>query len=643
MRTGLVVLLILALAPAAADAKKRSPKKASCPAGQLPVMAGKGKKAKPARDRRGRLRCARPARPAAGALPRAAAPTPAAQLAVVADELESALTVHPDALRPVARRIGAGRTAKLLAIALDSWRTRAVVARARPRAHAAETRSDTYTPVKGGEVKFSGSFDTVDTAKANGFAGKATVEGDFDRGALDELARKADVTLPDDVKGGRFKLELEFSDLPAPCPDASGKVKGSLKAGGRITLSAGGASLTLAARIDAGYALQVGEDARWHTIDDVDVKTELSAGGTGRSTETWRGRRVGRGFGTEGIFDKGADFKEAFGRDWGHIDPDQGGVWGPKGGVNLATGKGNLLDLHSIDHFKKMLATNVATQLITLAVVEYVRQVAADRVQKVWYDGEACLKLDVSAAKAKLKPNETTPVTARNARAADGGPVAANLTASGAQKIDPGSAALPAGAAKDFTLTAPGSAPVKASYKIVALSRAGKKTVSGDIGGEQGPYTVTLDDIETASFATHDSSAKLGGSLTLKAVDGSAPQRWTDLAPVTWSDITVTSKIECAFVDPVSAGTWSATITDVGNDRIRVDLDFSSATAVLFTVMCPESPPIHGEPGPRPVGLAPLSFELPAGGGVQALGGSVADGGDGFFTNGTLTVTPAPA
>jgi hypothetical protein len=211
------------------------------------------------------------------------------------------------------------------------------------------------------------------------------------------------------------------------------------------------------------------------------------------------------------------------------------------------------------------------------------------------------------------------------------------------QKIEPSAAPLPAGGSKEFTLTAPGTRPVRANYKIVALSRAGKKTVAGELGDAQGPYTVTLDDHETGNFATHDSSAKLSGSLALKAVDGSTPQRWTDMAPVTWSDITVTPKIECAFVDPVSAGTWSATVTDIGNDRIRVDLDFSSATAVLFTVMCPDSPPIHGEPGPRPVGLQPRSFELPAGGGVQPLSGSVAQGPDGFFTDGTLTVTPSAA
>jgi hypothetical protein len=41
------------------------------------------------------------------------------------------------------------------------------------------------------------------------------------------------------------------------------------------------------------------------------------------------------------------------------------------------------------------------------------------------------------------------------------------------------------------------------------------------------------------------------------------------------------------------------------------------------------------------MGMTPRSFELPAGGGTQALSGSIALGADGFFTNGTVTVTPS--
>jgi hypothetical protein len=637
---GLVLLLALSLAPAGAEAAGQRATKKSCPPGLLPVLKGKGKKAKVVRDRNGRLKCAAPTRPAPKALPRPAAATSTAQLGVVADELGSVLTVQPDALKALERKIGPRRAEKMLSIALDSWRRRAVAAavgRGR-RARAAETKTETYAPAAGAKVKFAGEFTQVDDGTTAGYRGKASVEGDFSRDGLQALADKADVKLPPGIDKGMFKLELEFADLPRVCPDAGGKVKGTLKAGGRITLAVGGASVTLAANIDVSYALQVGEDARWKTIEDVDVKTELSVGGTGRSTETWRGRRVGSGFGAEGILDS-RDTTAAFVRDWGHIDPDQGGVFGPRGGVNLATGKGTLLDVHSIDNFKKMMATNYATQLITLAAVEYVRKVAADRVQKVWYDQEKCLRLDGAAAKDRLRAGETTTVTTKNAKAADGTPVATGLTATGVASLTPGSAQMPAGASKDFTLTAPPTTPAKSSWKVVALSRAGKKTVSGDLAEALGPYTVTVQDHETGRFATHDATGDLTGTLAPAAVDGSSPQRWTASGPVTWSNLTATSKTDCSYVDPVFGGAWTATITDAGNGRIQVTLDFTAETKVLWTVVC-EGGSVPGQAGVSPLGMAPRSFEMPPEGGVQPLTGSVESDGDGFFTKGTLTVTP---
>ncbi len=637
MRLPLVLALALALvAPTGASAATKKATKKSCPAGLLPTVKGK----KVQRDRKGRLKCAVPKRPTAKAIPRPLAPTPTAQLGVVADQLDSVIAVQPAALKAIERKIGAKRAAKLLSIATDSWRKRAVVARASARARAAETKSETYTPVDGAEVRFTGEFWAVEDGTTSGYKGNASVEGSFDRSALDALAGKVDVKLPPEIDKGSFKLELEFADLPLACPDSTGKVKGTLKAGARLTLTVGGTSMTLAAKLDASYALQVGDDARWKTIDNVDVKIELSVGGTGRSTETWRGRRVGSGFGQEGIFGAG-DVGAAVTRDWGHIDPDQGGVFGPRGGVNLATGKGNLLDVHSIDNLKKMIVTNYATMLATLAAVEYVRKVAADRVQKHWYDEEQCLKLDAAAAKAKLRANETTSVTARNARAADGVPVATSLTATGTKSLEPGSAQMPAGASKDFTLTAPSAKPTKSSWKVVALSKAGKKTVSGDLDDEQGPYKVVLDDHETGNFATNDATGHLTGTLMPAAVDGSAPQRWTASGPVSWADLTSTFKGgECFYNNPVSGGSWTATITALPDDRIHVELIFTAETLVTWTVNCEGGASIPGQAGVSPVGMAPRSFDLPAGGGTQPLSGSVQDGGDGFFTNGTLTVMP---
>ena len=625
-RLAIVLMLVLLVAPAAADASKKRPAKGRCATGKVPVV----KRGKLAADRKGRLKCVAPAKPKVKAIP-VPSQSRGAQLGATADQLEQVLAVEPEALKPLARRIGAKRARKMVALGLDSWRKRAVVA---------ETKSDTYSPGTGVDVGFKSDFAAVDNGSQTGYAGSATIEGTFTRNGLEQLiAGKADVALPKDVKNGTIKVELSFSDLPGNCPDANGKVKGTLKAGGKLTLTVGATTVTLSAKIDATYNLTVGEDARWKTIDDLVVNTEFQIGGTGRSTETWRGRRLGSGFGTAGILGS-SDTGAAIARDLGQLDNGHGGIFGPHVGVNFERDGGSLWDLRSIDNVKGMIATNVATMVATLAVTEYVRKVAADRVQKLWYDDEKCLKLDAAAAAAKLKAGQTTKVTAKNARAASGAPVPANLTASGTQSLEPGSAPLPAGATKDFTLTAPSTKPTKSHWKVQALSRAGKKTVEGDLADEQGPYTVTLDDHETGHFATHDATGHLTGTLTTVAVAGASPERWTASAPVTWTDLTATPKIECSYGDPVAGGAWTATVTAIADDRIRVELDFTAETLVTWTVVCPPDASIPGQAGSSPVGMTPRSFELPAGGGTQALSGSVSLGADGFFTDGTLTVTP---
>jgi hypothetical protein len=645
----LVVLLALGLttAPAPADAAAKAIKKARCPAGKVPVITGRGKRARPALDRKGRLRCAAPKKVALKAIPVPAA-TPGAELGAVADALDQALAVAPGALAPIERKLGAKRAKKLLAVALDSWRTRAAraataarAARAArgARAHAAETKSDTYSPVAGADMTFTGEFGTVDDGVTGGYRGSAVVEGNFSRGGLEKLAEKAGAgALPPGVKDGRAKLELSFADLPQVCPDARGKVKGTLKASGKLTLTVGSASVTLAAELDVSYALQVGDDARWKTIDDVDVKTAFSIGGSGRSTETWRGRRTGTGFGHDGIL--GAkDAGAAITADMGHISDTGGGNFGPHGGINRESGTGGLWDLRSIDNVKGLIANNYANAILMLAALEYVRKVAADRVQKHWLDDEQCLKLDAAAAASRLRAGQTTTVTAKNARAADGGPVPAGLTASGVASLTPGSAALAAGGSQDFTLTALSVKPAKSSWKVVALSRAGRKTVTGDLGEGKGPYTVTVDDHEIGRFATHDATGHLTGTLAPAAVEGSSPQQWQAAGPVTWSALTASPKLDCSYVDPVAGGNWSVTITELEGDRIRVALDFTAETKVLWTVVC-EGGSVAGQAGTTPLGMAPRTFELPADGGTQALAGSLTLGADGFFTDGTLTVAP---
>jgi hypothetical protein len=45
-------------------------------------------------------------------------------------------------------------------------------------------------------------------------------------------------------------------------------------------------------------------------------------------------------------------------------------------------------------------------------------------------------------------------------------------------------------------------------------------------------------------------------------------------------------------------------------------------------------------PGPSLLGVSPTTFELPASGGLQVIGGGIdAGGGDGFFPTGSLLVS----
>jgi hypothetical protein len=58
---------------------------------------------------------------------------------------------------------------------------------------------------------------------------------------------------------------------------------------------------------------------------DVEVKTAFQSGGSGVPTQTYRGRRLGTGFGREAILDA-SDVHGALQRDVGHFDDAAGGV-----------------------------------------------------------------------------------------------------------------------------------------------------------------------------------------------------------------------------------------------------------------------------------------------------------------------------
>ena len=645
----LVVLAVLASGFAgaasadAAKAKKPTATRTRCAPGSYPVVTLSRKKLKPRRDKRGRLRCvttrakSRPVAPATSAT---------RQLGQVADQLDRALEVLPAARRSLDRRLGKRRTSALVALGLNGWRRSAGVART--RAHASGTTSTTFgSEADGTAGSASLSFDEISGDKL-GVKAAGEAELSVSRDGVEKLVGKDQ--LPADIKGAKIKVSLSFEDGPQACPSADGVVDGRLHGAASITVtitSSSGAPtvMRLSADADMTYKVKVGEDARWTTIDDVDMQTEFQGSSTGQATQTYRGHRLGGGFGRQGILN-GGDFSKSLERDWSLIDPQKGGgVFGPKGGWNWKRGV-TLNDLHSIDNVKAMASTWIATDALLLAGVEYLREVALKRGEKHWYDDEACLTMDGKPAAAKLRAGQTTKVTTKNAKAADGTPAKTNLTASGAASLEPGTAEMAPSAAFDFTLTAPNATPTRSTWKVVALSRAGKKTVEGSLG-DQAAYEVRLDDHELGDFATHSSAGRLLSTLRLEPVAQSDPAKWTASAPLTWSELTATTKIpECTPIDPISGGAWTVVATQSSPDAITIKLDFSADTRVLWTFHCVFPPPdgttfdSPGLQGPSVLAMTPLTFTLPAAGGTQALAGAILDAGDGFTTSGTLTLAP---
>lgn len=639
-----VALAAACAAGCVAPAPAHAAKKVRCKAGTVPVVTGAGPKAKLAKTKSGKPRCVKLPKPVQR---RVEPPATSSQGAVAsaADGLTQALTVDPAALAKIERKVGKKATKALVDRTLNGWRSGMQARRLADDAgiHLNQTFGD---PAKGtqGTAKLDAS--DVNAGGKLGFQASATVEFSADGKGLKELG--ADKVT--DAKSAKVKLEVSFEDAPAGCPTAEGKVDGKLAASAKITITTDGVSQTISAKVDASYALTVGDDARWKTIDSVDVSTEFQFGGTGQKTSTWRGRRVGGGFTDKGIFGAGSgDFGQAIAEQASHIDPSAGGIFGPQSSVNFAKGE-TPWDYKSISNIKGMIYTDIATTYLTYAAVEYIRKVVADRLQKNWYDKEACLKLEGKPAASKLRAGQSTNVTASNAKAASGAPVAVSLKASGVASLEPAAASMAAGGAKDFKLTAPNATPTSSSWTIVGTGKAGKKTVSGTLG-DQPKYTVTLDDLERGVFATHDASATLTGSLTTVLVDGSNPATSTATGPATWSPLASASKVDtCSIINPVSAGTWSVTITESGPDTISVMVDFTRDTAVDYTFHCVEPPTpgcgcgpvITDNPltGPRPIAFPRTPFTLPASGGTLPVEGEITVGGDGLFSKGTVTVTP---
>ncbi len=161
-------------------------------------------------------------------------------------------------------------------------------------------------------------------------------------------------------------------------------------------------------------------------------------------------------------------------------------------------------------------------------------------------------------------------------------------------------------------------------------------------------YEVTLDVKGDGKFATHSASGTMKSTLLARA---SAPKQlvWRDSGPLAWQNVVFATKIaQCPYTDVVVPATsWSVTIIDDGAGSLQVVASLQGTDATTASVDCvpdpggADPPPIPGQPGPSLVAIGPMSFTLPYAGGVQAISGIVAEGGDGFFNTGTITVKPS--
>jgi hypothetical protein len=367
----------------ASAATKRKPTARACPAGSTPMVTKRGRKLVVKRDRRGRLRC----RAVKRSMLQAPAKTPSLQVGQVADVLDSVADIDPASFRRMERKIGKRRSDRLLKVALTAWRDTAGAAAAgrAPRAGASANETKTFSS-DGAEGTASFGVEAVEGDRS-GFKATASAELKVGRDAIEKFGAGLKDKLPPDVTGATAKVGVSFEDVAKTCPTDKGTVPGKLRGKGSITVKVertGGPPIEvrLSAEVDTTYTARVDDDGKVSAINDVEVSTTFQTGGSGSPTETYRGRILGSGFGRKGFLDAPAgQGTAALERDWGHIDPNSGGVFGPHGSWRYGRGF-PVSDLRTLDNVKAMVATNIASQVLTLAAVEYLRQVTLDRIEK---------------------------------------------------------------------------------------------------------------------------------------------------------------------------------------------------------------------------------------------------------------------
>lgn len=383
----IIAALVAALAASPAIAQAAGPATAAvggkqakkrCPGGTTPIVRKRGHRLVVKRDRRGRLRC----RKIKAGRPPAPSAAPLGQAAAVTDALRETMAIDPSAARRLDRAIGRRRAKRLLDVTLDGWRRSAGASVARA-AQAGDPQTASYSP--GAGIQGNATFGIEQATGADsGFTASATATLSATREGVAKLSGASE-KLPADVKSARGELSVRFEDVVRACASAKGERAGRVKANGKVKVTVereGGPPivLELEADMEATYTAKADEGGEITKIDDLDVKTTFRSAATGEATQTYRGRRVGTGFGRASILDA-SDVGSAIERDAAHFNPDAGGVFGPKGSWSFSRGVG-LGDLRTIDNVKAMFTAAVATNLLTLAAVEYLRKVALPRAEK---------------------------------------------------------------------------------------------------------------------------------------------------------------------------------------------------------------------------------------------------------------------
>jgi hypothetical protein len=149
-------------------------------------------------------------------------------------------------------------------------------------------------------------------------------------------------------------------------------------------------------------------------------------------------------------------------------------------------------------------------------------------------------------------------------------------------------------------------------------------------------FEVTFTGTGKGIFATHSASGTLSATpVTARpaAKDAGGAIRWEGSAPVSWTNLVITSTTKCSYANPVSGGTWGARLARVG-ESLEVEWLADKGATGTATVVCPDGQGgeirIPGQPTTSLIGSQPAKFRLPATGMQPVRGGLKDQGGYGW-------------